>query len=135
MVVRDLVEECVNERVWAIVGASEDRSKFGSRVYRVLRDAGYRVYAVNPNVTAVEGDPAYPTLADLPEPPAVVNLVVPPAVSERIVEEASALGLKRLWFQPGAESERAVRRCAELGLGCVHDDCSMVRRRRWPAPA
>lgn len=127
-----LVRDCVNRRVWAVVGASNDRFKFGNRIFRALRESGYRVYAVNPNVSQVEGEPAYPSLAALPERPEVVNFVVPPPVTEQVVEAAAALGLERLWFQPGAESQRAIDRCAELGLGCVHHDCILVRRRTWP---
>ncbi len=33
--------------VWAVVGASNARHKYGNRIYRTLREAGYRVYAVN----------------------------------------------------------------------------------------
>ena len=36
-----LIRDFVNRRLWAVVGASQDRSKFGNRVFRSLRDAGY----------------------------------------------------------------------------------------------
>jgi len=133
MTQEELIADFVNRRVWAVVGASNDRRKFGNRVLRDLRSAGYRVYAVNPHAESVEGEPSYPNLAELPERPDVVDFVVPPAVGERVVEEAAALGLHRLWFQPGAESPRLRRRSRELGLEPVVDACAMVRKRRWPA--
>jgi predicted CoA-binding protein len=34
----------------------------GNAIYKKLRDGGYRVYAVNPNATQVEGDRCYPNL-------------------------------------------------------------------------
>ncbi len=127
----DLIIDFVNRRLWAVVGASRDRNKYGNRVFRSLRHAGYKVYPVNPHVEEVEGEPAYATLADLPELPEVVNLVVPPAITEQIVREAHELGLMRIWMQPGAESDEAIRFCETHGMHLVYDDCAMVRKRQW----
>jgi hypothetical protein len=128
---RQLMADFVNRRVWAVVGASQDQSKFGYRVYRSLRDAGYVVYPVNPKGGELEGAPVYRTLADLPQPPEVIDLVVPPAVTEQVVKEALALGLTRIWMQPGAESEAAIEFCRDHGVQVVFDECAMVQKRRW----
>lgn len=77
---RSLIDEFINLRTWAVVGVSTNPAKFGHKVYRDLRRAGYHVYAVNPHLDMVLGDPVYPNLAALPEQPDVVNLVVPPEV-------------------------------------------------------
>jgi predicted CoA-binding protein len=126
-----LISDFVGRRVWAVVGASQDRHKFGNRVFRSLRDSGYIVYPVNPKVGMVEGARAYPTLADLPETPEVVDLVVPPAVTEQIVEEAGQLGLKRIWMQPGAESDAAIAYCKERGIQVIYGACAMVWKKDW----
>ncbi len=67
----DLIEEFINQRVWAVVGASEDPAKYGNRIFRDLREAGYTVYQVNPRRGEIEGQTLYPALSDLPERPAV----------------------------------------------------------------
>ncbi len=126
-----LIRDFVNLRVWAVVGASQDRSKFGNRVFRSLREAGYTVYAVNPKGGELEGAKVYSTLADLPQPPDVVDLVVPPPVTEQVVKEAHELGLSRIWMQPGAESQAAIVYCQEHGIQVVYDACAMVHKRRW----
>lgn len=126
-----LISDFVNRRLWAIVGASQDRSKYGNRIFRSLRDAGYTVYAVNPNVDEVEGAKAYPTLADLPELPDVVDIVVPPPVTERVVQQVHELGLNRVWMQPGAESQAAIEYCQQHGIQVVYDACAMVHKRYW----
>jgi predicted CoA-binding protein len=126
-----LISDFVNRKIWAVVGASQDRSKFGNRVFRALRAAGYDVYPINPKGGEVEGARVYPSLADLPLIPEVVDLVVPPAVSEKVVKEAHALGVTRIWMQPGAESEAAIAYCTENGLQVVHDACAMVHARQW----
>lgn len=130
-----LISDFVHRRIWAVVGASRDRSKFGNRVFRSLRDAGYIVFPVNPKGGMLEGAEVYPSLAELPEPPEVVDMVVPPAVTEQVVEEAHRLGLTRIWMQPGAESEAAIAYCHEHGIEVVHDACAMVWKRQWDKKA
>ena len=128
---RRLISDFVNRRTWAVVGASQDRSKFGNRVLRSMRDSGYVVYPVNPKGGHIEGLEVHRTLADLPEQPEVVDLVVPPSVSEQIVREAQHLGLNRIWFQPGSESVAALAYCSDHGMQVVHDACAMVWKREW----
>jgi predicted CoA-binding protein len=126
-----LISDFVNRRLWAVVGVSQDRRKFGNRIFRSLRDAGYVVYPVNRKGGEVEGAKAYRTLADLPERPEVIDVVVPPAVTEQIVKEAQALGLSRIWMQPGAQSQAAIDYCHEHGIQVVYEACAMVWKRQW----
>lgn len=124
------IEECVNERAWAVVGASTNPAKWGHRIYRALKESGYRVYPVNPRAGRIDGDVCYPSLAALPEKPGVVDVVVPPKVGLAIVEEVAGAGVERVWFQPGAESAENIARARELGLKTVFGACALVERKR-----
>ena len=126
-----LIEEFVNQRIWAVVGASADRSKYGNRILRNLQQAGYIVYPVNPRGGDIEGLHASPSLAALEELPQVVDIVVPPKVTEVIVRECAELGLTRVWMQPSAESEEAIAFCHNHGLKVIHHTCAMVHRKQW----
>lgn len=127
-----LVRELVEQRVWAIIGASTNRTKYGHRVFRVLTDSGYVAYPVNPNHDEIDGARCYPTVGDLPEQPGAVCLVVPPRVGLDIVRQCAAAGIERLWFQPGAESAENLALARDLGLKVVAHACVMVlRKRRW----
>ncbi|MGA9347601.1 MAG: CoA-binding protein [Anaerolineae bacterium] len=127
----ELIREFINQRVWAVVGVSLNPEKFGHRVFRNLRAAGYIVYGVNPGGGEIEGQRLYSSLADLPEKPVVVDIVVPPKVTEEIVRQCAELGLGRVWMQPGSESEEAIRFCQEKGIKVVHGACAMIRKREW----
>ncbi len=116
--------------VFAVVGASRDPQKYGHRVYKDLKSAGYRVYPVNPNAREVLGDKCYPSLEELPEKPDVVVTVVPPAVTEQIVKTCKELGIGRIWMQPGSESEEAIKFCKENRLEVIYNACVMVERRK-----
>ena len=100
---RELIKEAVNQKVWALVGATNDSSKYGNIIFKNMRAAGYTVYPVNPRATTVEGEKAYPDLASLPEKPAVVDIVIPPMLVSAVLDEAAQLGIKMVWMQPGAE--------------------------------
>ena len=130
-----LIAEFIDCRVWAVVGVSGDSAKYGNRVYRSLRGAGYTVYGVNPNVREVDGQPVYPSLEALPARPEVVDMVVPPAVTEQVLRDCARLGIRRVWLQPGAESEAALRYCHEHGIAVVHGACAMVHKKTWPVEA
>ena len=67
-------------RVYAVMGVSlTDPSKYGTRIFKDLLAAGYRVYAVNPKGGELLGNPVYKTLAELPATPDGVIMVLPPA--------------------------------------------------------
>jgi predicted CoA-binding protein len=126
----NLIKEFLRKQnIFAVVGVSRNPDKYGHQVYKDLKEAGYVVYAVNPNINEVLGDRCYHSLSDLPEKPDVVDTVVPPTVTEKTVEECKELGIERVWMQPGSESEHAIRFCEENGINVVHDVCVMVKRR------
>jgi len=125
-----LIEEFLKKRnVFAVVGASRDHRKYGHQVYRDLRTAGYTVYPVNPNADEILGDKCYPSLESLPERPQVVDLVVPPKVTNQIVKVCKKLGIRKVWMQPGSESETALNFCKENNIEAVYRVCVMVERR------
>ena len=103
----------------AVVGASRDRSKYGNRVLRVYLQNGRPVYPVNPGAQQIEGLTSYTDLASLPTPVHGVSVITQPHLAEAIVEQASAVGVQSIWFQPGAESEEAVERAEELGMNVI----------------
>lgn len=118
-----------DEAVIAVVGASDQLHKYGSIIYRDLKRRGCRVRAVNPQAETVDGDPAYPNLAALPERPVIVNMVVPPAVGISVAREAVELGWDGIWLQPGAESPEILAFLAEQGIAHLANVCIMVMAR------
>jgi len=115
--------------VFAVVGVSRNPEKYGHKVYKDLKEAGHTVYPVNPYLDELLGDRCYPSLSDLPCKPDVVDTVVPPELTEKIVRECEALGIDKVWMQPGSESELAIAFCKRNGIKVVHGVCVMVKRR------
>ena len=63
----------------AVIGASEDRSKFGGRLIYNLLHHGFKgtVYPINPKREIIFGHKAYPEIPHVPSPPDVAAVAVP----------------------------------------------------------
>jgi predicted CoA-binding protein len=126
---KELIKAFLSKKnVYAVVGASRDPKKYGHQVYKDLKNASYEVYAVNPNADEVLGDNCYPNLESLPVKPNVVNVVVPPKVTEDVVKTCKKLGIRKVWMQPGSESEKAIKFCEQNGIDVVYGVCVMIER-------
>lgn len=116
---------------YAVVGATTNKEKYGFRVLKDLHGAGFRVVGVNPKYETIDGIPCYPNLAAVPEKPDVAIFVIPPTAAAPPLEEADRLGIRKIWFQPGAESDEILTHTKQLGL-LTNDprSCIMVDRKR-----
>jgi len=119
MDVAERIEDFLAGTTYAVVGASKDRAKYGNKVLRCYLQHGRRAIPVHPREAEVEGQPTVPDLFALKEPVHGISVITPPEITERIVEDAAACGIVRLWMQPGAESPRALERARDLGLAVI----------------
>ena len=83
-------------KVVAVVGASEDESKFGGRLFGNVLRFGFagRIYPINPTRPQVSGLTAYKAIRDVPEAIDVAALAVPAHQLQAVVEECAAAGVK-----------------------------------------
>lgn len=128
-----MIQTMLQSKVWAVVGATNNREKFGYKIFKTMREAGLEVYPVNPGVTEILDAVCYPSLEDLPVKPDAVNLVVPPKIGEQVVRQCAALGIRNVWLQPGADAANVVAAAEETGLTVVHHACIMVELRKKEA--
>ena len=113
------IDAFLNGSPHAVVGASTNRDKYGNKVLRCYMQNDRPVYPVNPRATEIEGLEAYPDLRSLPQQVHGLSIITPPTITEQVVEDAAEAGIKHLWMQPGAESDRAIERAQELGLNVI----------------
>lgn len=126
MTTREAVSDFVAQRRLALVGISRGGRKFGNAAYKELVAKGYAVYPVHPTAESVGGARCWPDLASVPKPVDGVVVVVPPAQTAKVVAEAYAAGIPRVWMQQGAESPEAIRYCEERGIRVVHHECILM---------
>tara|TARA_B100000686_G_C15839134_1_gene501797 strand:- start:31 stop:414 length:384 start_codon:yes stop_codon:yes gene_type:complete len=127
MVLEKLKEE--NATI-ALIGASNDKEKYGNKIYRDLRSKGYNVTPINPKEEKIEGDKAYVSIEQMEKLPDIANFVVPPLIAIKIAQNIVDLGVKYLWFQPGSESSELENWLKNTdGIKYLINTCIMVETR------
>lgn len=127
MVLQKMKEQ--NVRI-ALIGASNDSSKFGNQIYLDLRNKGYHIVPINPKENEIEGDKAYASIDMMDSLPDIVNFVVPPQIAIKVAQKAIDLGITHLWFQPGSESDELEELLRENhDIKYLINSCIMVETR------
>lgn len=109
----------------AIIGASNDRNKYGNKAVRAFRQQGYVVYPVNPNEKEIEGLRTFKSVSEVPERPDMVSVYVPPRILRALLPEIAVKGCDELWLNPGTESDEILAEAEKLGLNVIQA-CSIV---------
>ena len=107
------IQQALNQKVWAVIGATHKTEKFGYKIYKCLKDHGYEVYPVNPNIAEIDGDTCYSSLSALP-------------VGLAALDECKELGISVVWLQPGADKPSVVEKAHALDLHVIQD-CVLVQ--------
>jgi predicted CoA-binding protein len=102
--------------VIAVVGASNDRSKFGNKALRAFRKQGYTVIPINPHEAIVEGEPAYRSVLDYPGRIDEATFYVQPEVGVAVIEEIAQKCIPAVWLNPGADGPAVIARAHALGV-------------------
>ena len=109
----------------AIIGASNDRSKYGNKAVRAHVQQGYTVFPVNLRESQIEGLPVFKTISEVPVRPQRISVYLPPAIVQKILPDIAAKGCDELWLNPGTESDEVLAEARRLGLNVIQA-CSIV---------
>lgn len=124
---RDLLAKA---RVIAVVGHSDKPHRTSYQIAHYLRQVGYTVYPVNPEVATIHAERCYASLSDIPEPIDIVNVFRRSEHLAGVVAEAIAVGAKSVWAQLGVYDDEAARQSELANLPLVMDACIKVEHRR-----
>lgn len=112
-------------KVVAVIGASNDRHKFGNRAVRAYQQQGYTVVPINPHESEVEGLKAYASILEVPGTVDMASFYVQPEVGEQVIADVAAKGVREVWLNPGADGDAVIARAKALGIKPVVA-CSIV---------
>lgn len=130
-----LVADFLDQKSIAIVGVSDQRETGCNMAYERFKQAGYRLFPVNPRLHEYDGSPCYPDVSSIPETPDAVFILANPGVTEQIVDECIERGVKHVWMhcmmgtKPGlaasmtSVSQKAVEKCREHGVQVIPGTC------------
>jgi len=121
-----LMREYLFSRMMAIVGASNERDKFGNLACRELKTRGFRVYPVNPHENEIDGERCYHTINELDDSIDRILIILPPILTEQIIIELNPAIISHVWMQKGAESSEAIRICQSKGIKTIYGQCILM---------
>lgn len=119
-------KDMLDKKIWAVIGATAKKDKYGYKVWKKLEQHGYETYPINPNYEEIEGKKCYKSLKDLPIKPDVINFIIPPSAILDVLPTAKEIGIKYLWLQPGAANEEVVLKAEELGFNIAYNVCVLM---------
>jgi hypothetical protein len=121
-------------KVIAVVGISNKKDRESYQVARYLQSRGFRIIPVNPSLTEVLGEKAYPDLRAIPRelfPVDVVDIFRKPDAVPEIIRDAIAVGAKTVWMQEGIVNNAAAEAARAAGLQVVMNRCLMKTHRAY----
>jgi len=116
----------------AVVGASNDRRKFGNKALRAFRAEGHTVIPINPHEAQVEGLRAYPSVLDVPGPIDMATVYVQPDIAMTLLPEFERKKIGEIWINPGAESDELMEEARRRKLNAIFA-CSIIGVGRSPS--
>jgi predicted CoA-binding protein len=119
----------------AVIGCSDNPARDSLKIAILLRDLGFRVIPVNPQLEPdalmkVFGERCYPDLASIPDAVEIVDVFRRSEFVGKIADEAMTKGVRVLWCQLGVIDLDAARRAQAAGLTVVMDRCPAIEYRR-----
>ncbi len=113
----------------AVIGVSSTTDDAANFIYRRLRETGHEVFAVNPKVDQIEGDPCYASVQAIPGGVEGAVIATRPDVTAKVVRECASAGVKQVWMHQGmgtSVSKDAVTFCRDNGIAVIPGACPMM---------
>jgi predicted CoA-binding protein len=110
-------------KIIAVVGLSDKPERQSYRVAKYLQQSGYKIIPVNPRISEVLGEKAYPDLESIPGEIDVVDVFRKSEEVLPIVKSAIAIGAKAIWLQEGIYNEEAAKLAEEAGIDFIMGLC------------
>lgn len=126
---------------FAVVGASNNKEKFGNKVFRMYQNHGKYVIPISKSSVSIEEVPCVDSLTSLRDKIQMTNdaqsplynmrmqnigvsIITPPAVTRQILEEGLSLGYRQFFLQPGTVDVNVAAYMTEQTT--VHSDACFI---------
>ncbi len=126
---KNLIEQSFKEKNWAVIGATNNTSKFGNKIFKRLKNYGFNVVPINPVYEEVENTKALDCVSELQDDVSVLNVVVSPEKSMAMLDNIDKTSIKYVWFQPGTYNNEVIEKANQLGLNVIYNYCVLVESR------
>ena len=132
----EIFEALTRARTIAVVGISDRTDRPSHEVATYLRDAGYRIVPVNPQLAGREilGARCVASLGEIRGAVDIVDVFRRSDAVPEVVEDALRIDAPWIWLQLGVVHEEAADRARAAGRKVVQDRCIKIDHRRLSVP-
>lgn len=119
----------------AIIGLSDNPERHSYRVASYFKSKGFKIIPVNPKLTKVLGEKAYPDLLSIPKEIKIDIVDVfrrPDEVMPHLKEVLKRGGISTVWLQEGVGSQEAEDFAKDYGIAMVTNFCIMEAYKNLP---
>ncbi len=109
----------------ALLGASNNPSRYAYLALNMLRDHGHEVFPVHPSLQESSGVKVLPELRAIPAAIHTLTMYVGPQISTGLEAEILALRPKRVIFNPGSENPALAAALERAGIATI-TACTLV---------
>ena len=120
------IDSFLSTRKIAIAGVSRDPKKFGHLVFKQLRDKGFEVYPINPNVDYIDGTPCFRNVSSLPLNIHSLLIITPKKHTRDVVSEAISKGIDSIWIQQMSDTPEAIELTRSHSLNLITGECILM---------
>jgi len=118
------IELFLKEKNIAVAGISRNSNKFGNMTYKALKDKGYKVFPINPNMDVFDNQKCYKSIEELPEEVKSILICTKPEFTEKIVEQIILQkNISHIWLQQGSENKKTIEIILENNVNLISKKC------------
>ncbi len=127
---RKTIDSFLSSKKLAMAGVSRDPKKFGYAAYKELRDKGFDVSPINPNVDLIDAATCFRSVSALPT--GIDHLLVVTSKKDTlgVVQEAVQKGIKSIWIQQMSDTPESIEYAKANGVDLVTRECILL----WAEP-
>lgn len=108
----------------AILGASDDKSRYSYMAFDLLKNLGHTAIPIHPRVSEIEGVKVFPDLKSAPKAH-TLTLYINPELQKKMIDDILSYAPKRVIFNPGTENPLLKEKLDQLGIETV-EACTLV---------
>lgn len=114
---------------FAVIGVTPDKSKYGYKIYKRLKEKGYHTFGVSPKYQEIDGNKMYENLDVIPSPIDVVVFVINPKYAKEYIGQMRTIGIGYAWMQPGTYNDEILDIMKSHGIKPILD-CILVQTKK-----
>lgn len=123
---KSAIEKFLKCKNIAIFGMSSNSAKFGNLAYKELSKKDYQLFPIHPKAKNIDGAKCYKGFNEIDDKINGVFISLPPSESEKVVELVYKAGIKNVWLQQGAQSDKSIQYCQDNSMNVVHSECILM---------